>query len=34
MVKVLMPGTYKQANENGEEVTNTWKIQQLRRFYP
>jgi transposase InsO family protein len=34
VVKVLMPGTYKQANEDGEEVTNTWKIQQLRRFYP
>jgi transposase InsO family protein len=34
VVKVLMPGAYKQANEDGEEVTNTWKIQQLRRFYP
>jgi hypothetical protein len=34
MVKVLKPGTYKLANEDGEELTNTWNIQQLRRFYP
>jgi hypothetical protein len=27
-------GTYKLANEDGEELTNTWNIQQLRRFYP
>jgi transposase InsO family protein len=33
-VKVLKPGTYKLANEDGEELTNTWNIQQLRRFYP
>jgi hypothetical protein len=32
VVKVLKPGTYKLANENGEELTNTWNIQQLRRF--
>jgi hypothetical protein len=24
----------KLANEDGEELTNTWNIQQLRRFYP
>jgi hypothetical protein len=22
------------ANEDGEELTNAWNIQQLRRFYP
>jgi transposase InsO family protein len=34
VVKVLKPGTYKLANEDGEELTNAWNIQQLRRFYP
>jgi transposase InsO family protein len=34
VVKVLKPGTYKLANEDGEELTNDWNIQQLRRFYP
>jgi hypothetical protein len=34
VVKVLKPGTYKLVNEDGEELTNTWNIQQLRRFYP
>jgi hypothetical protein len=34
VVKVLKPGTYKLANEDVEELTNTWNIQQLRRFYP
>jgi hypothetical protein len=29
-----LPGTYKLANEDGEELTNAWNIQQLRRFYP
>jgi transposase InsO family protein len=33
VVKVLKPGTYKLANEDGE-LTNVWNIQQLRRFYP
>jgi hypothetical protein len=28
VVKVLKPGTYKLANEDGEELTNTWNIQQ------
>jgi hypothetical protein len=28
------PHTYKLANKNGEELTNAWNIQQLRRFYP
>jgi hypothetical protein len=34
VVKVLKPGTYKLANEDVEELTNAWNIQQLRRFYP
>jgi hypothetical protein len=34
VMKVLKPGTYKLANEDGEELINTWNIQQLRRFYP
>jgi hypothetical protein len=34
VVKVLKPGTYKLANEDGEELNNAWNIQQLRRFYP
>jgi hypothetical protein len=34
VVKVLKPGTYKLDNEDGEELTNTWNIQQQRRFYP
>jgi hypothetical protein len=34
VVKVLKPVTYKLANEDGEELTNAWNIQQLRRFYP
>jgi hypothetical protein len=34
MVKVLKPGTYKLANEVGDELTNARNIQQLRRFYP
>jgi hypothetical protein len=34
VVKVLKFGTYKLANEDGEELTNAWNIQQLRRFYP
>jgi protein-tyrosine-phosphatase len=34
VVKVLKPVTYKLANEDGEELTNAWNIQQLCRFYP
>jgi ribonuclease HI/transposase InsO family protein len=34
VVKVLKPGTYKLANEDSEELTNAWNIQQLRCFYP
>jgi transposase InsO family protein len=32
VVKVLKPSTYKLANEDGEELTNAWNIQQLRRY--
>jgi predicted unusual protein kinase regulating ubiquinone biosynthesis (AarF/ABC1/UbiB family) len=34
VVKVLKPGMYKLANEDGEKLTNAWNIQQLRHFYP
>jgi transposase InsO family protein len=34
VVKVLKSDTYKLANEDGEELTNAWNIQQLRRFCP
>jgi hypothetical protein len=34
IVKVLKPCTYKLANEDSEELTNAWNIQQLCRFYP
>jgi hypothetical protein len=34
VVKVLKTSTYKLANEDGEELTNAWNIQQLHLFYP
>jgi hypothetical protein len=34
VAKVLKLGTYNLANEDDEELTNAWNIQQLRRFYP
>jgi hypothetical protein len=34
IAKVLKPETNKLANSQGEVYTNTWNIQQLRRFYP
>jgi hypothetical protein len=34
VIEVLKPSTYKLVNEQGEILTNTWNIQQLRRFYP
>jgi transposase InsO family protein len=34
VVKVIKPDMYKLANEDDEELTNAWNIQQLRRFYP
>jgi hypothetical protein len=32
--KVLKLDNYKLADEDGEELTNAWNIQKLRRFYP
>jgi hypothetical protein len=34
ITKILKPGTYKLANDQGEVYNNAWNIQQLRRFYP
>jgi hypothetical protein len=34
IAKILRPGTNKLADSQGEAYTNTWNIQQLRRFYP
>ena len=34
VTEVLKHDTYKLANADGEVFTNTWNIQQLRRFYP
>ena len=34
VAQVPKHGTYKLANEKGEILTNTWNIEQLRRFYP
>jgi hypothetical protein len=34
IAKILKPGTYKMANDQGEVYNNAWNIQQLRRFYP
>jgi hypothetical protein len=33
VVKMLNPGTYKLADEDGEELANAWNIQQLRHFF-
>jgi hypothetical protein len=34
IAKILKPGTYKLANDQGEVCSNAWNIEQLRRFYP
>jgi hypothetical protein len=34
ITKILKPGTYKLANDQGEVCSNAWNIEQLRRFYP
>jgi transposase InsO family protein len=34
IAKILKPGTYKLANNQGEVYNNAWNIQHLRRFYP
>jgi ribonuclease HI/transposase InsO family protein len=34
IAKILKPGTYELANEEGKVYSNAWNIQQLRLFYP
>jgi hypothetical protein len=34
IAKILKPGIYKLANDQGEVYINAWNIQQLCRFYP
>jgi hypothetical protein len=34
IAKVLKPGTYKLANDQGEVYSNAWNIEQLHRFFP
>jgi hypothetical protein len=34
IAKILKPGTYKLANDQGEVYNNAWNIRQLCRFYP
>jgi hypothetical protein len=34
IAKILKPGTYKLANDQGKVYSNAWSIQQLCRFYP
>jgi hypothetical protein len=34
IAKILKPGTYKLANDQGKVYSNAWNIQQLCRFYP
>ena len=32
VTKVIRPGTYRLEDDNGNTITNTWNIEQLRRF--
>jgi transposase InsO family protein len=34
IAKILKPGTYKLANDQGEVYNNAWNIEQLHRFFP
>ena len=34
VTKVIQPGTYQLKNDNGDVLTNTWNIKQLRCFFP
>jgi hypothetical protein len=34
ITEVFRPDAYKLATTDGEIFTNTWNIEQLRRFYP
>ena len=34
VTEVIRPGTYRLNDDNGNVLTNTWSIEQLRRFFP
>ena len=34
MTEVIRSGAYRLNNDNGDVLTNTWNIEQLRRFFP
>ena len=34
MIEVIRPGTYRLEDNNNNVLTNTWNIEQLRRFSP
>ena len=34
MTEVIRSGAYRLKNDNGNVLTNTWNIEQLRRFFP
>ena len=34
VTKVIRLGTYRLKDDNGDVLTNTWNIEQLRRFFP
>ena len=34
VAKVIQPGAYRLKDDNGNVLTNTWIIEQLRHFFP
>ena len=34
VTEVIRPGAYRLEDDNGNVLTNTWNIEQLRRFFP
>ena len=34
VTEVIRPGTYRLKDDNGDVLTNTWNIEQLRHFFP
>ena len=34
VTEVIRPGTYRLEDDNGNVLTNTWNIEQLRHFSP
>jgi len=34
VTEVIRPGTYRLKDDNSNVLTNTWNIEQLRRFFP